>query len=59
MERYYNCSICNRLIKKDNLLGNYENYTCDECWEKYCVSKKGDDKNRTLARNSRKTKDVR
>jgi len=39
MSEYYKCCICNKLIKKDNIYGNYENYVCDECWEKQMVSK--------------------
>ena len=35
MSEYYTCCICGKLIKKDNLLGNYENYVCDECFDKY------------------------
>ncbi len=35
MSEYYNCCICNKLFKKDNILGNYENYVCDNCSERY------------------------
>lgn len=35
MDKYYVCSICGKLIKKENPYGNYENYVCDNCAEKY------------------------
>lgn len=34
-KEYYKCVICGKLIEKENITGNYENATCDECWEKY------------------------
>lgn len=34
MSEYYTCCICNKLIKKNNPTGNYENYVCDKCWNK-------------------------
>lgn len=39
MNEYYKCNVCGKLKKKDNILGNYENYTCDECFKKYCTEK--------------------
>ena len=34
-KEYYNCCICGKLIEKENITGNYENVTCDKCWEKF------------------------
>lgn len=34
-KEYYNCCICGKLIEKENATGNYENATCDKCWEKF------------------------
>lgn len=39
MIEYYECTICGKLEKKENIFGNYENYTCDECWNKYVDTK--------------------
>ena len=35
MNEYYVCNICGKLIKKENIYGNYENYVCDNFAEKY------------------------
>lgn len=35
MEEKYQCCICKKYFKKENILGNYENATCDTCWGKY------------------------
>lgn len=50
MNEYYKCNICGNLQKKDNSLGNYENYVCNECWEKYI--KKGGKLNENNRRNN-------
>lgn len=38
-KQYYTCCICNKLVEKDNIYGNYENYVCDNCYDKYVKGK--------------------